>query len=523
MILVDAQLVSPFLFIVGSLLSLVVVVFSVGAYGLEHHVFVASDSDTDSDSFPCVSLYFNLYVVIVASYITIRVYTLFVDPMFQSLSSKLYYGGGPTGTPSSVRSVTDAQTKNRNTNTYTSSDDGIITAAKEQQRKGNSTNITTTHHQQEQDQEQVQNQQDGNNEKTTMVLNMTGNYQLVSHENFEEFLGTQGVPKMFQGLACKSRPIHRIVHTKRNHRTPTTTTIETNPQQYDTVSIKAEGIVDTYVEYNLDGPAIVTKIKGKPYEDTMTYLTYEEMGIPPPGLPPPTTPTTSPTDTNGGEATKNSADTGDEDDDYSSTDSISADADASASASSEDGGSEEEEAETVVSSATLNMNGEFIDQESSTSFDILKQKMLAQFTEGGNLRTSKVKRLIRRSSKKAKKGKKNQNCTAAPSTLPPSKKKETPGLTTTTTTAAENDEHTVVNSDVTEDDGTTMTTKNTNNNTAQIYCGVKNIKRQHEEKYTLIVQRYVHTNQTKIDMILHVKYDDPNKKNVIAKQYYERI
>ena len=522
MILVDAQLVSPFLFIVGSLLSLVIVVFSVGAYGLEHHVFVASDTDTDSDSFPCVSLYFNLYVVIVASYITIRVYTLFVDPMFQSLSSKLYYGGGATGTPSSVRSATDVQTK-KNTNTYTSSDDGTITTAKEQQRKGNSTNTATTHHQHEQDQEQVQNQQDGNNEKTTMVLNMTGNYQLVSHENFEEFLGTQGVPKMFQGLACKSRPIHRIVHTKRNHRTPTTTTtIETNPQQYDTVSIKAEGIVDTYVEYNLDGPAIVTKIKGKPYEDTMTYLTYEEMGIPPPGLPPTTT--TSPTDTNGVEATRNSADTGDEDDDYSSTDSISADASASASASSEDGGSEEEEAETVVSSATLNMSGEFIDQESSTSFDILKQKMLAQFTEGGNLRTSKVKRLIRRSSKKAKKGKKNQNCSAAPSTLPPSKKKETPGLTTTTTTAAENDEHTVVNSDVTEDDGTTMTTKNTNNNNnTQIYCGVKNIKRQHEEKYTLIVQRYVHTNQTKIDMILHVKYDDPNKKNVIAKQYYERI
>ncbi|OEU07561.1 hypothetical protein FRACYDRAFT_250982 [Fragilariopsis cylindrus CCMP1102] len=58
-------------------------------------------------------------------------------------------------------------------------------------------------------------------------------------------------------------------------------------------------------------------------------------------------------------------------------------------------------------------------------------------------------------------------------------------------------------------------------------CGIKNTKRQDDEKYILTVNRrfqFLHEiERSKIEVILHVVYDDPKKDDVIANQLFERI
>lgn len=92
-------------------------------------------------------------------------------------------------------------------------------------------------------------------------FDLSGAYKLIENQNYEEFLGVQGVPRMYRGMANKARPVHRITHRGR------------------LLTIKIEGIIESQTTYVIDGPPIQCDVRGRIFEDTMTYLDNGRRGI----------------------------------------------------------------------------------------------------------------------------------------------------------------------------------------------------------------------------------------------------
>lgn len=86
------------------------------------------------------------------------------------------------------------------------------------------------------------------------VVNLTGSYKLVSNDNFEGFLETQGVPWALRRAANQARPIHKITHLGKS------------------VTIQIRGIIESETTYLVDGPPVQTKIQSRTFEDRMRYL-----------------------------------------------------------------------------------------------------------------------------------------------------------------------------------------------------------------------------------------------------------
>lgn len=86
------------------------------------------------------------------------------------------------------------------------------------------------------------------------VVNLTGSYKLVSNDNFEGFLETQGVPWALRRAANQARPIHKITHLGKS------------------VTIQIRGIIESETSYLVDGPPVQTKIQSRTFEDRMRYL-----------------------------------------------------------------------------------------------------------------------------------------------------------------------------------------------------------------------------------------------------------
>ncbi|GKY90402.1 hypothetical protein MPSEU_000014100 [Mayamaea pseudoterrestris] len=92
-------------------------------------------------------------------------------------------------------------------------------------------------------------------------FDLSGAYKLIENQNYEEFLGVQGVPRMYRGMANKARPVHRITHRGR------------------LLTIKIEGIIESQTTYIIDGPPVQCDVRGRIFEDTMTYLDNNRTGI----------------------------------------------------------------------------------------------------------------------------------------------------------------------------------------------------------------------------------------------------
>ena len=86
------------------------------------------------------------------------------------------------------------------------------------------------------------------------VFNLSGSYKLISNDNFEGFLETQGVPWALRRAANQARPLHKITHVGK------------------TITIQIKGIIESETTYEVDGPPIQTKIRSRVFEDRMKFL-----------------------------------------------------------------------------------------------------------------------------------------------------------------------------------------------------------------------------------------------------------
>jgi len=85
-------------------------------------------------------------------------------------------------------------------------------------------------------------------------MDLNGAYQLDSNDNFEAFLAAQGVPWALRSAANRLRPIHRFKHSG------------------STLTIQIQGIIDTQTTYMLEGPPVRNEVRGRSFEDRLTYL-----------------------------------------------------------------------------------------------------------------------------------------------------------------------------------------------------------------------------------------------------------
>ena len=401
--------------------------------------------------------WWNLYTTIVSSYITIRLFNLFINPILELIASKIY---------SNNKSNKSAESKS--SSLMSSSKRSLSTTSRPVTTKDRSLLSDADDNEQQQDDEQ---QQQNERRKQKQPIDMTGNYQLILNENFEAFLGTQGVPRMFQSIASKSRPIHRIIHIGSN------------------LSIKIEGIVDTYTEYSIDGPSIITKIRGKPFTDSVTYLTLEELGLKP--NPEPTTTTTN-IDT----VTANNANPS-SDNDYASGDSGTLTADDGNDCNDDNDDNDNDKKRDNKRGSTLD--------KIKKSLSSKKREIKTNISKGGNLRASKVKRLIQNKS------------TSSSNSIDEEDDND-----------CDNETYSIVEEiDSNNKKKRSSSSSSSNGPNTGTICGIKNIKRQDDEKYTLTVHRRFRSlheiEKSKIEVILHVVYDDSKKDDVIAKQLFERI
>jgi hypothetical protein len=92
-------------------------------------------------------------------------------------------------------------------------------------------------------------------------FDLSGAFKLRSNENFEEFLAVQGVPWALRRAANQARPLHRITH------------------QGSLLTIKIEGIIESQTTYIINGPPVETNVRGRIFEDVVSYLGDGSTGI----------------------------------------------------------------------------------------------------------------------------------------------------------------------------------------------------------------------------------------------------
>ena len=90
--------------------------------------------------------------------------------------------------------------------------------------------------------------------KEDQPIDLTGAFKLTENENFEEFLEAQGVPWALRGAANRARPIHRITHIG------------------NIITIKIEGIIESQTTYEINGPPVKGKVRGRLFEDRVEYI-----------------------------------------------------------------------------------------------------------------------------------------------------------------------------------------------------------------------------------------------------------
>ena len=92
-------------------------------------------------------------------------------------------------------------------------------------------------------------------------FDLSGAYKLKSNENFEGFLAVQGVPWALRRAANQARPLHRITH------------------RGSLLTIKIEGIIESQTTYTINGPPVETNVRGRIFEDVVTYPEDGSTGI----------------------------------------------------------------------------------------------------------------------------------------------------------------------------------------------------------------------------------------------------
>eukprot|EP00977_Amphora_coffeiformis_P018646 scaffold6634_cov158-Amphora_coffeaeformis.AAC.4 len=92
-------------------------------------------------------------------------------------------------------------------------------------------------------------------------FDLSGAYKLRSNDNFDGFLAVQGVPWALRRAANQARPLHRITH------------------QGNCLTIKIEGIIESQTTYIINGPPVETNVRGRIFEDSVSYLEDGAVGI----------------------------------------------------------------------------------------------------------------------------------------------------------------------------------------------------------------------------------------------------
>lgn len=92
-------------------------------------------------------------------------------------------------------------------------------------------------------------------------FDLSGAYKLKSNDNFDGFLAVQGVPWALRRAANQARPTHRITH------------------QGSLLTIKIEGIIESQTTYVINGPPVETNVRGRIFEDVVSYLEDGATGI----------------------------------------------------------------------------------------------------------------------------------------------------------------------------------------------------------------------------------------------------
>ncbi|GAX16450.1 hypothetical protein FisN_19Lh028 [Fistulifera solaris] len=91
-------------------------------------------------------------------------------------------------------------------------------------------------------------------QQTQPPIDLTGTYQLISNQGFEEFLAVQGVPWALRRAANAARPIHRITQTAQQ------------------LTIQIQGIIESETTYIINGPPVETNVRGRIFEDVVEYM-----------------------------------------------------------------------------------------------------------------------------------------------------------------------------------------------------------------------------------------------------------
>lgn len=98
-------------------------------------------------------------------------------------------------------------------------------------------------------------------ESEDQPFDISGAYKLRSNDNFDGFLAVQGVPWALRRAANQARPLHRITH------------------RGSILTIKIEGIIESQTTYIINGPPVETNVRGRVFEDTVSYLEDGAVGI----------------------------------------------------------------------------------------------------------------------------------------------------------------------------------------------------------------------------------------------------
>lgn len=111
------------------------------------------------------------------------------------------------------------------------------------------------------DQQHQQQENGGETEEADKPIDLTGVFKVVKNYNFDEFLRAQGLPWFLCKAASKARPTHNFMHASCSK-----------------LTIKIRGIIDSETSYQIDGPYTETTIRGRIFQDSVTYLYEREKG-----------------------------------------------------------------------------------------------------------------------------------------------------------------------------------------------------------------------------------------------------
>ncbi|KAL3908764.1 MAG: hypothetical protein SGARI_002919 [Bacillariaceae sp.] len=190
---------------------------------------------------------------LVMSYVTIRIYTLFVDPILSRLSSS-GAAAPSTGTEHLLRSPSSSGLSGqRRTSLMTAKDLDVFSKLKKIDEEGEE--------EENDDESSALSPSSAKLKQKKQPIDLSGSYQLVENHNFEAFLVAQGLPWMLARAANKARPIHHITHLGKF------------------ITIRIEGIIESTSTYEINGEPVEGLIRGRLFADQVTYLTYQDLAL----------------------------------------------------------------------------------------------------------------------------------------------------------------------------------------------------------------------------------------------------